>query len=81
MNIPDLTTQQDEAFTTLRRFHNRDNPNNQLTKAQMIDAYALKAFNSAIDEAERRMNTIELQRGYKAASPSVQAQVNTLLGL
>ena len=81
MNIPDLTAQQDAAFVTLRRLHNRDNPDNQLTKAQMIDAYALKAFNAAVDEAEQRLTGEELRKGYKAADPAVQAQVNTLLGL
>lgn len=81
MNIPDLTTQQDAAFVTLWRLHNRDNPNNQLTKAQMIEAYALKAFNAAVDEADQRLTGEELQKGYKEADAAIQAQVNTLLGL
>ena len=81
MNIPDLTAQQDAAFVTLRRLHNRDNPNNPLTKGQMIEAYALRAFNQAVDEADQKLTSIELQKSYKAADPSVQAQINTLLGL
>ena len=81
MNIPDLTTQQDTAFVTLRKFYNRDNPSAQLTKAQLVELYANRVFNAAIDEADQKLTAIELQKSYKAATPTVQAQVNSLLGL
>ena len=81
MNIPDLTPEQDAAFVILRRLHNRDNPNDQRTKAQIIDAYAFNAFQSAVVEADQHITGEELRNSYKAASASVQAQINTLLGL
>ena len=81
MNVPDLTTQQDAAFVTLRKFYNRDNPSAQVTKAQLVEMYASRAFAAAVDEADQKLTSIELQKSYKAATPIVQAQVNTLLGL
>ena len=81
MNIPDLTPEQDAAFATLRKYYNRDNPAAPVTKAQLVEMYAARAFAQAVDEADQKLTSTELRTSYKAASPSVQAQVNTLLGL
>lgn len=80
MNIPDLTAAQDAAFVKLRQRHNQLNPNDQRTKAQLVEAYALKAFNDAVIEAESLIDAATLRQKYKAASPAVQAQIDALLG-
>jgi len=81
MNIPDLTPEQDAAFTTLRRFYNRDNPEATVTKGQLVDMYAFRAFAAAVDEADQRLTGEELRKSYKDATPEVRTQINTLLGL
>lgn len=81
MNIPDLTPEQDAAFALLRKWHNRDNPANQMTKGQLVGAYALQCFENAVREANDRVTGAELRNAYNAAPPSVRAQVDTVLGL
>jgi hypothetical protein len=81
MNLDDLTPQQDAAFVALRNLHNRDNPADQVTEAQLVQRYATAAFQNAVKELEDRVTGTELRTAYKAASAATQAQVNTLLGL
>jgi len=81
MNVSDLTPEQDSAFIALKKLQNRDNPENQLTKGQIVQAYITQALDAAVREADDRITGSELRTSYKAASPSVKTQVNALLNL
>jgi len=81
MSIDDLTAEQDAAFVELRKLHNRDYPNDPVTKGQLVQRHATRAFNLAVVEADERLTAIELRAAYRAASGATQAQVKTLLGL
>ena len=81
MNVSDLTPEQDAAFVLLKKLQNRDNPTNQLTKAQIVQAYITQALDAAVREADDRITGTELRTSYKAATADVKTQVNTPLNL
>jgi len=81
MNINDLTPEQDTAFVELRRLHNKSNPDDQVTKAQLVQRYATHAFQTAITEASNRVSGTELRTAYEAANSTVKGQVRTILGI
>jgi hypothetical protein len=81
MQINDLTPEQDAAFADLRRLHNRDNPDNTMTKAQLIQAYIDHAFKKAVDEATEKIDGQELRKAFDSADSTKKSQIKAILGL
>lgn len=81
MNVTDLTPEQDAAFIDLRKYHNRENPDNTVTKAQLIQLYITHALERAVKEANDKVSGQELRKAFESADSSQKAQVKTILGL
>ncbi len=74
----DTTPEQDDNLDTLRRAHNR-NTGESITSRQM----AKLLFDEAMQRAATNAGMLEkdsIRESYKAASPEVRTQIDTLLG-